>query len=416
MTLGSVPHSLRRPGMAPVWAAARQQLDRFGPQRRGAVTRPDLDRPSSLVLESLLGRKPTKRLDLGELEKALLDREVGDDLCDALTRLGHPPSPDAAQRRAARARSGAAREALTCAVASWKEPWATEWADGILRSGLLGGLDRDTVETLIADVRCLLDYLDHAAPPGASRTEIAAKLFGSAHALDQGTRLAAFAIHALRQRVGQFEGRELWERAGILADRVSAPALTWSLPAVGASALDEQIRAASAGALPLHVSLMALQRHPVSVPRGVPVLVVENPRLVEAAAEHNLTSSVVSSNGNPSTAVTTLLRQLQRSGASIWYHGDFDAPGIAICRRMHEMGCTPWMMDSTDYEDAIRLAERTDVRLEVDSKDCGTTPWDPALQAVFESRRLVIHEELVLDGVLDDFSRMEARFRSVHGP
>ena len=105
--------------------------------------------------------------------------------------------------------------------------------------------------------------------------------------------------------------------------------------------------------------------------------------------------------------MTTLLGQLQKSGASIWYHGDFDAPGIAICRRMHELGCTPWMMDSSDYEGAVRLAEQTDVRLEPSGKACGATPWDPALQSAFESHRLIVHEEFVLDDVLDRFCRME---------
>lgn len=405
MTDRPVPASLTAPGLAGVWAAARRQLDRHGPERRGTIARPDLDPSSALALESLLGRRPTKRLDLSQLEAALIAREVGDDLSAALTRLGHPPSPDAAQRRAARARSGAAREALERAVTAWPEPWTASWAEGIVRAGLLGDLDGDATDGLVAGVRHLLDYLDHVEPPGSSRTEVAAQLFGSAHALDPGTRLAAFAAHALRQRVGPLEGRELWEQAGILADRVSAPALTWALPVTGASVLDIQIRAASAGALPFHVSLMALQRHPISVPQGARVLVVENPRLVEAAAERDLEGCVVASNGNPSTTVTTLLRQLQRSGASIWYHGDFDAPGIAICRRMRELGCTPWMMDSSDYKDAVRQAEQTGVRLEPDPKDCGATPWDQTLQAAFESHRLIVHEEFVLDRVLDRFCR-----------
>ena len=405
MTHRPIPDSLLRPGLAPVWEAARRQLDRFGPRRRGTIVRPELDSRSTLALESLLGRKPTKRLNLGEIERALVARNVGDDLYGALTRLGHPPSQEAAQRRAARTRSDAARATLTSAVASWDEPWATEWSDRIVRAGLLSDLDSDAADTLIADVRLLLDHLDDLEPPGTGRTELAAALFGSAHALDQGTKRSTAVTHALRYRVGALEGRELWEAAGILWDSVSAPALMWSLPVVGASALDEQIRAASSGRLPLHVSLFAMQRHPVTVPRGTCVLVVENPRLVEAAAERNLPGCVVTSNGNPSTAVTTLLRQLQRSGASIWYHGDFDAPGIAICRRMHENGYTPWMMDAPDYEDAVRLAERNGVRLELDPNDCGTTPWDRTLQAVFRRRRLIVHEEFVLDGILDEFNR-----------
>lgn len=114
---------------------------------------------------------------------------------------------------------------------------------------------------------------------------------------------------------------------------------------------------------------------------------------------------MISSNGNPSTAVTTLLRQLQQAEASLWYHGDFDSPGIAICRRMHEFGCSPWMMDASDYSDAIRQAEESDVLLMSDPKDCGPTPWDPKLQTAFDHHRLIIHEEFVLDSVLNQFGR-----------
>ena len=76
MTHRRVPDSLLYPGLQPVWAAARRQLDRFGTQRRGTIARPDLDPTSTLTLESLLGHKPTKRLDLAELEKALAARKI----------------------------------------------------------------------------------------------------------------------------------------------------------------------------------------------------------------------------------------------------------------------------------------------------------------------------------------------------
>ncbi len=409
MTSRPVPDSLLDPGLAPVWAMVRRRLDRSGPERRGTIVRPALDPGSTLTLGSLLGRKPTKRLDLGHLEAALVAHDIGDDLCSALTRLGHPPSAAAAQRRADRERSEAARAALSAAVASWDEPWAVEWANEVARSGMLGSLGGDDVDDLVADVRRLLDRLDRLQPAGASRTEVAAALYGSAHALDANTKLAGAVTRALRRRVDPPEGgepaeRELWEAAGILWDRVSAPVLTWGLPIVGISALDIQIRAASAGALPVHVSLLALQKYPLAVSPRTPVLVVENPRLVEAAAERDLPCGVVASNGNPTTAVMTLVQQLQRSGAAISYHGDFDAPGIAICRRMHVAGCTPWMMGASDYEAAVGLAQRSGVQLASDPHDCGATPWDPALQEVFGRRRLVVHEEFVLDRVLDDFS------------
>ena len=401
-----MPESLSRAGLQPVWAAARQQLDRHGPDRRGSVTQPDLDSTSALALESLLGRRLTRRLDLGRLEEALVARAIGHDLEDAITRLGHPPSREASQRRVVRVRSEAAKAALSAAVASWDEPWAAQWAKGVVGAGLLGGLDSDDVDGLAADVRRLLDSVGRLGPDGASRTELAASLFGSAHALDTGTRLASFVSRALRLRLGEdLAGRELWEAVSIHPDRVSAPALVWAVPAAGDSPLDRLLRTAAQGALPVHVSLLAMQRHPVTVPAGTPVLVVENPRLAEAAAERRLPGCVVAANGNPSTAVTTLLEQMQQSGALIRYHGDFDAAGIAICRRIHEMGCTPWLMGAGHYEAALGLADRNDVQLERDARGCGPTPWDTALQTAFERHRLMVHEEFVLDRVLDEFAR-----------
>ena len=224
---GHAPQSLLEAGLQPVWIKVRARLDNHGSQRRGAIALPDLDPDSELTLRSLLG-KVSKRLNLGHLETALVERGIGNNLNEALTQLGHPPSAEAAQRRAVRARSAAARAALRGTAESWPEPWAGDWADEVISAGLHGGFDPNDVETLVHDVRRLLDYLDqHAASksrpaprpddgpsnlvgprtggspdqsepasltasPFVSRTELAATLFGSAHALDPGTRLAAF--------------------------------------------------------------------------------------------------------------------------------------------------------------------------------------------------------------------------------
>ena len=431
-----IPPSLLEANLRPVWARVRRHLDKHGTQRRGAIAMADVDPAGELTLRSLLGRV-NRRLDLGRLETALVERGVGTDLSEALARLGHPPSAAAAQRRTVRARSAAVRTALRDSVEPWPEPWAREWAEAVIGAGLHSGLDAEEVEALAGDVRRMVDHLDglrlpmtgsgrpgdpepeahgrfdHPGPSSplgsrsTSRTELAAALFGSAHALDPGTRLAAFVTRALKLRVDEdLSGRELWEAVDIRADRVSAPALVWAVPATGRSVPARLLRDATEGGLPLHVSLLALYRHPVSVPASTPVLAVENPRLVEAAAERGLECCVVATNGNPTTAVTTLLEQLRTSGAAVWYHGDFDAAGIGICDRMHDSGCRPWMMDASDYRQAVRSAECNGVRLDRDTKDCGATPWDPALKVAFNEARLMVHEEFVLDEVLSEFAHM----------
>lgn len=402
MTEARIPEPLLAEGLQTLWASARQRLDRFGPDRRGKIARPNLGPSDELALQSLLGHRLSGRLDLAEIEAALTGLGIAEDLCGALSRLGHPPSADAAARRGAKQRATEARDALRLAVADWPESWAVRWSEEIAGAGLLVGLGSDEVEGLAADVRCLLDRLGDGQV-STSRSELAAALFGSSHALDKGQKLGSFVRWALRCRLGSgLDGRELWEASGIQADRVSMPALTWAIPLAGDSPVDLAVRAATSGGLPLHISLLALLRHPLRVPPGTSVLVVENPRLVEAAAERGLSCCVVATNGNPTTTVTTLIQQLLEPGARVGYHGDFDAPGIAICRRMHELGCVPWRMDARDYHTAVEQAERDGVRLDRDVRGCGPTPWDSALEDLFEAHRLIVHEEFVLDDVLDE--------------
>lgn len=74
-------------------------------------------------------------------------------------------------------------------------------------------------------------------------------------------------------------------------------------------------------------------------------------------------------------------------GAHIRYHGDFDAAGLAICAPMQAIGCTPWRMGSADH-------------LAAAAEPAPGTPWDPALQRVFDDHRRIIHEERLLPGLL----------------
>jgi uncharacterized protein (TIGR02679 family) len=391
-----IPASLLEPSLSALWADARRRLDR-GATGRATVARPALDQAGTLALTSLLGGPPAARVRLDALEAALVRRAVGIELDDALTRLGHPPRPEAIRRREHAARRAGAHAALAHSVGAWPEAWATGWAEDVRRRGLVGDLDAAAVVGLVGDVRRLLDQ---APAADVGRTELAAQLYGSAHALDPGTRRAALTVLALRHVVGPLDGRGLWEAAGIVPDRVSAPALTWRLPVVGVSPLDRQVRVATEGGLPVHITLLALRRHPLTVPAVSPVFVVENPRLVEAAMERRLSACVIAGNGNPSTAVTELLAQLRRSGANLRYHGDFDAPGIAICARMHAAGVRPWRMTAPDYAAAVAHAEAAGLALDVDTRDCVDTPWDPELATAFRADGRIVHEELLADRLL----------------
>ena len=402
----TVADSLLDNRMEPVWAAARKRLDKGGPTRRGRI-RPELNSHSRHVLAALLGREPTKTIDLTVLEQALIDRGVGSDLNEALSRLRYSPSLEASKRRAEKARHSEVRETINAQTASWPEPWADQWGKTVRSAGLLSDLDQQDTAHLTCRVRMLLDRLNDN-PRVSSRTELAARLYGSSHALDDKEKLFRFVEHALRLRTGRADlsGRELFEHVGIEHCMVSAPVLTWAIPAIRNDPLGEQIHAANQGSIPLHINLYALRQNQVRVPPGTRVLVVENPRLVEAAAQRNLPACVIASNGMPTTAVTTLARHLAQSRAQLWFHADFDQAGFRIGNLWHKKGHHPWMMTHTDYLDAVREAEKDGLDLPVDDDpgSCGETPWDPKLRRTYQNRCLKVHEELLTDRVLAEFA------------
>jgi uncharacterized protein (TIGR02679 family) len=396
--------SLVDPAMAPVWAAVRQRLERQGVDNRGRVRLPDLEPSARLSLHSLLGRPVGKTLDLGALEAALQALDVGVDLPAALAALRHPVSAEPERRRAASAASRAARKAAREATAAWPEEWAPVWIDDVVCSGALRGMNRDEAVGLVAAVRKILDhldgFLDGVVPGSAGRVDLAARLFGSSHALDAGTRLEAAATRALRHRLGDLDRRALWARAGAHLDLTSAPALSWRLPLAPGSTLGAVVAASTTAGLPYHVTQLAVTEHPVVLRPGSDILVVENPRLVEAAAQRRIPQPVIATNGNPSGAVLTLLTQLLGAGAVLHYHGDFDTAGLAICARLHDLGLVPWHMDAADYLAAVAEATAAGIALPEDQRPVPETPWDPALRMAFTQRRLVVHEERLLHEVL----------------
>jgi uncharacterized protein (TIGR02679 family) len=218
--------------------------------------------------------------------------------------------------------------------------------------------------------------------------------------LDSSERLAVLVTRALIARDGPESERGAWERAGMPLDLVSAPVLAWGLPLIGDSAVARSSRAMTAAGLPLHLSTVALRAEPLRVPRETVVLVVENPRLVEAAAQRSLPGAVLCTNGNPTTAPTEAIARLRSAGAGLRYHGDFDTAGLAMTARAAAMGCAPFLMTAADYRAALAVASSSGVELPHDTAPIPPTPWDDALASAFAESRRVVHEERVMDEVL----------------
>ncbi len=383
--------SLTTAAMTPVWDAVRQRLEQSGVDNRGRVALAALAPEARLALGGLLGRQPSSRLDLAMLERSLRRIGVADTLPEALAVLGHPVSPEPARRRREAARGRDARRAAREAAAAWPEEWAGGWIDAVIRAGVLRGFDAAEAVDLVARVRRVLDAIT-VGPEGMARVELAATVLGDAHALDTGTRMETAVVRALAARSGG--GGDPWEAAGVQHNLTSGPALTWNLPVTAPSGLAALVGAATTAGLPLHLSRFALERFPIEATGEV--LVVENPRVVEAAAQARSAKALVSADGAPSIAVQTLIRQLLVSGVRILYHGDFDTAGLVLCARLAAAGVEPWRMTAADYRAALAAADASGVLLPLDDTAPPPTPWDPELADVFAAERRIVHEERLI--------------------
>ena len=400
MNTTRIPSEFDTPTMRRLWKAAREARD-ARPDASTCVV-PPLDSEGRLALNTLLSRRqPPRRMNLAALEGALAAYGLGDNLCEQLTHLGFPPSRLKHQRRDNRLRLQQAQQRLASETAQWPEPWATAWAADIKASGLLARLDAEQANELAAKVRKFLDHIPSSHHACENRGDTAARLFATAHDLDPDTKLAKAILRALRHQHGDLADQELWACAGIRDTQVSNPVLVWRLPAVGTGTVDGIAQTATAGGIAIHLSLMALTNHLPLLDAAQPVLIVENPRIVEAAAERNYPQCIAATSGWPGRAISGLIAQLHRQGAHITYHGDFDATGIDICLRMTQRhGCIPHKMSALDYTAATEDAQQRGIRLATDAQSCGPTPWDPRLQSTYNRTRLKINQEFLINDIL----------------
>lgn len=397
----TVPASLRSRELDLLWARIRTRIEVRGIDHRGRLALPALSSPAKLALKALMGGSVGKTVDLAILEAGLARLGIGENLANALAALDHGVSDEPARRRAERAERQEARGTARTIASEWPEPWAREWIDEVIRSGIIRGLGREQVRVFLQQVRAILDYLELNRPTPISRVDLAARVLGSAHALDNGTRVEAAVGRALTFKLGPADHRNLWAQAGVHFDLTSAPVLTWRLPLTKNSGLSQVAAAALDASIPLHLSRFALDTHPAEVRRGTRILVVENPRIVEAAVQIRTVTPIISVNGWPSSTALLLLQQLLNAGAELRYHGDYDVAGFAICERMANLGLTPWRMNAADYQAALAAADADSTVLPLEPHPPRPTPWDPALREIFDRERRVVHQERLLPGLIE---------------
>lgn len=232
-------------------------------------------------------------------------------------------------------------------------------------------------------------------------------LGGDAHALDS-DRLASLLVlraaataHNTTAPTSAAERRAAWVRLGVSPDIVSGTVLVWNLRPPGEHPWAAMMNSRADLHLVTHLTVAELAAVDVPlVESGTVVWCCENPQVMQAAARERSAGTLVCLSGNPSSAGVTLLKHLQRGGAVMRYHGDFDWPGVAIAARIYRAGAAPWRMGEVDYRRAVKaLPEGSALPL---SGRRSATIWDPRLVLAMTELGVAVHEESLLETLLRD--------------
>lgn len=390
--------------LRPALEVIADRLERRSLRPEGRVRLSGLSRESRHALSALIGRPVVRdqvTLDLAELDRIARDRlRMPGGIVQACEAVVGRPLVDRAARRRDKVHTRAAWHALLLEL---DRPWAPEWADDVARLGLLTRCT-DPHRTATQAVT-ILGLLLGAASPALSRTELAARVAGSSHALDDGTILAAVVLRALARDADEPAPRtpagrqQLWACYGVSADRVSTTVLALGLRATGSGRVARWLDEAADARAAVHLTATDLDELALSG-SDEPVLVCENPRVLESAGQLAAPATLICGMGRPTTVVLRLLQQMRDEQIPMRYHGDFDWPGIAITNQLLDaVGAVPWRMAATDYLAGV-------ARMPAGQPLSGAavpTPWDRELAAAMQDTGVAVHEELLLPDLLHDW-------------
>ena len=345
------------------------------------------------TLQALSGRAPratrSLQFDLSELGERLRAAGLAAGLRDALERLDGPIATRHARDAEAARWAALATAAPHPLLAAWLAPGRSL---GLLKRLAAGELPR--AQALCSGAAAVLQALPAAGLP---RAQLAARLLGDAHALDDGQPVATLVLAALRHGSDADDTesrRALWAAQGVAVNELARPALTLNLP-------EPQVTPGE----PQYWSLRRLLRAPPAwAVAGHDIFVCENPNLLALAADAlgARCAPLVCTDGMPAAAQRALLQQLRRAGARLHHHGDFDWPGIAIGNQlMGTLGARPWRFGAADYRAA--LAQAAPVRADLSGAPVAAR-WDAELTAAMAEAGLALPEEALFETLRDDLA------------
>jgi len=438
---------LAQPELTRLWDKLHERLQRNGIAIRGRVLMTDASHVEREAFGLLMGRAypaGTIIIALADLDERLRSGAAGCGVADVVAELRGPLTSRPAVRSARQAEReqvwAAADEAMRAAGLA-EAPWASGWLDEIRRGGALSRLAPGRAASLLAQAVSVLSRL--VAPQvqvpqvqvpqvqgpqvqgpqvqgprvqvrgqvGGSRGELAERVTGTAHGLDDDTLLARLVLRGLaRSRGEEFPRdargrRELWEAAGVATDQVSSTALTYGLMPLGDDWPTRMLRERSLAKAETHLTTRDLRRIQWRLASGTEIFVCENPRVVEAAADAGGRRPLVCTSGHPSTAVLALLDALEAAGARLAYRGDFDWPGVAMANRiLIRYNARPWRMAAVDYEQHVRAARERATPLQPLSAQAVVAEWDPELAPAMQALGVGVQEESALELLLTDLT------------
>lgn len=307
-----------------------------------------------------------------------------------------------AARRDARAAATRERDDVVALVAGLgvsmgvAEAWVAD--PGLSRPG------RGRLHELAATVARVWAHLPWMTSSGVRLATLAGVVLADAHGLDQDRELgrAVCRLVALHRGLprpirGGRDWRRAWMAAGVLCDEVSSRVLVVNLPLVG-TAPAARLCAAVPGE-PLWLTLRSLTGA-WAIPTGTVVHACENPTVVEAAADRfgHACPPLLCTDGVPSLAAFDLVEGMARAGAQLSVRADVDDNGFVTVERLRaaDPGCSLWRYDATHY------AHQLGVAVPDDPGDVDGTLRQ--LRALHQRHRVAMHEEAVLDDLLDDLA------------
>jgi uncharacterized protein (TIGR02679 family) len=397
--------TLGTPELARFVLRLRKRLEQ-GLPLSGCLTMTNVAAAERDAFNRLLGRisagDHSLSIDLDLLEQRLGDAGVCRSLKEAVEGLTGPVT----NRRSERMMIESKWESLFAGASAHltSRPDLVPWLEQVRRQGLLRRHSLRRAETLLTQALSVIARLPARGVPLA---ELAASTTGNAHALDLNRPLGSLVIrtasvlgNVLRWDDAESR-RDAWAALGVLLDELSAPVLVLNLRASGSHPVCQVLNIQAGAGEPCHLTLRQILRTPPTFTPGVTgaqVFVCENPNVVSAAANRLGAASapLVCTEGHPRTTLRTLLNQLTQAGIRLRYHGDFDWPGIQIANTItsrHQ--ATPWRMGASDY----RRAGAGDFKL---SGTPVVPAWDDGLLPAMLEAGYVIHEEQVLDDLMED--------------